>query len=89
MSAPDGHTAEPRQGPPAASRLPGHTATAAAALAAGLAAERDFPGWLAGVLAAVAASAGGPAALTAGRPGSWEAALVDQLVRGTLPDFDD
>jgi hypothetical protein len=38
--------------------------------------EHDFAGWLANVLARVAANLGSTDALTAGRPGSWEAALV-------------
>lgn len=46
--------------------------------------EHDFPGWLAGVLANVAAELGSVDALTEGRPGSWEADLVDKLVRGTV-----
>jgi hypothetical protein len=49
--------------------------------------EHDFAGWLAAVLAQVAANLGGSAELTAGRPGSWEADLVDRLVKGTVgPD---
>lgn len=47
-------------------------------------AELDFGGWLAHVLATVAAGLGSSDALTAGRPGSWEASLVDQLVKGTV-----
>ena len=51
---------------------------------------------LADVLAQVAARKGSSDALTAGRPGSWEANLVDQLIKGTvghddeyLPDYRD
>ncbi|MBI4942492.1 hypothetical protein [Kineosporia sp. R_H_3] len=44
----------------------------------------DFADFLAGVLAAVAANAGSIDRLTAGRPGSWEAGLLDQLVSGTV-----
>jgi hypothetical protein len=51
--------------------------------------EHDFAGWLAAVLASAAASLGSSDALTAGRPGSWEAALVDQLVKGTAGDDDE
>lgn len=47
-------------------------------------AQRDFSGWLAGVLAAAAAELGSSYALTAKRPGSWEANLVQQLVRGSV-----
>lgn len=46
--------------------------------------EHDFAGWLADVLAAVAARHGSSYALVAGRPGSWEAGLVTHLVRGTV-----
>ena len=46
--------------------------------------EHDFSGWLAQVLATAAAELGSTAALTAGRPGSWEASLVQQLVHGTV-----
>ena len=50
--------------------------------------EHDFGGWLAGVLANVAVDLGSTDALTARRPGSWEAALVQQLVKGTV-GYDD
>ena len=46
--------------------------------------EHDFSGWLAHILATAAAEVGSTVALTAGRPGSWEANLVQQLVRGTV-----
>ena len=52
-----------------------------------LAAVRDrarLRGWLAGVLATVAADLGSTDALTAGRPGSWEAEHVRGLVNGTV-----
>ena len=67
---------------------PAYTWSAVAALARAVDAERDFAGWLAGVLARVAAHAGSADALTAGRPGSWEASLIDQLVKGTV-GYDD
>ena len=51
--------------------------------------EHDFSGWLAQVLATAAAQMGSSAALTAGRPGSWEADLVQRLVRGTVGWDDD
>lgn len=51
--------------------------------------EHDFGGWLASVLASVAAELGSTSALTAGRPGSWEADLVQQLVKGTVGWDDD
>ncbi len=41
----------------------------------------DFAGFLAGVVSAVAANLGDVELVTAGRPGSLEADLVDQLVR--------
>jgi hypothetical protein len=46
--------------------------------------EHDFAGWLAYVLAQVAGQLGSADALTEGRPGSWESALVAQLVSGTV-----
>ena len=51
--------------------------------------EHDFGGWLASVLASVAAELGSTFALTAGRPGSWEADLVQQLGKGTVGWDDD
>ena len=57
--------------------------TAITALSAAVQHEHDFPGWLAGVLAAVAARHGSSYVLVEGRPGSWEADLVSNLVRGT------
>lgn len=56
---------------------------AIAALTTAVQHEHDFAGWLAAVLAAVAARHGSSYALVAGRPGSWEADLVTQLVCGT------
>ena len=46
--------------------------------------EHDFAGWLAYVLAQVAGQLGSADALTEGRPGTWESALVAQLVNGTV-----
>jgi hypothetical protein len=46
--------------------------------------EHDFGGWLAHVLAAAAAELGSTESLTARRPGSWEADLVQRLVKGTV-----
>jgi hypothetical protein len=51
--------------------------------------QHDFAGWLAAVLAAAAGRLGSSDALTAGRPGSWEASLVDQLVKGTVGHGDE
>ena len=51
-------------------------------------AEHDFAGVLAAILADVAGNLGSSDAITAGRPGSWEASLVDQLVKGTV-GYDD
>ncbi len=45
----------------------------------------DFAGTAAAVLASVAANVGGVEQLLAGRPGSWEADLIRQLVTGTTP----
>jgi hypothetical protein len=67
---------------------PSYTRQAVEAMTEAVESETDFPGWLAGVLARVASRAGSTGALTAGRPGSWEASLVDQLVKGTV-GYDD
>ena len=66
-----------------------YTDRAATAIVDALREEHDFGGWLAGVLATAAAELGSTAALTAGRPGTWEADLVQQLVRGTVGWDDD
>jgi len=58
--------------------------TAITALTNAVQHEHDFPGWLAAVLAAVAAQHGSSHALVAGRPGSWEASMVTHLVCGTI-----
>jgi hypothetical protein len=66
---------------------PGHTFAAVAAITTAAGAEHDLAGWLANVLATVAARLGSTRALVAGRPGSWEAGLVLGLVQGTVgPD---
>jgi hypothetical protein len=46
--------------------------------------EHDFGGWLASTLSQVASELGSSDALTARRPGSWEADLVQRLVKGTV-----
>ena len=52
--------------------------------------EHSVPEWLAQVLAAAAAEfSDGSHALIAGRPGSWEADLVDRLVKGTVGGDDE
>ena len=66
---------------------PAYTGQAVAAVTAAARAEHDFGGWLSLVLCRAAAQLGSLDALTAGRPGSWEAGLVDQLARGLA--FDD
>jgi hypothetical protein len=43
----------------------------------------DFAGWLAAVLGQLSAERGGVWAVLAARPGSWEAALVRDLITGT------
>jgi hypothetical protein len=62
---------------------------ATAALTAAVQHEHDFAGWLADVLATVAARHGSSYALVAARPGSWEASLVTQLVCGTAGQDDE
>lgn len=48
--------------------------------------QADFADIAAHVLTSVAANLGGTESLLAGRPGSWEADLVRQLVNGTAPE---
>lgn len=66
----------------------GYTQQASAAVLAAARAEHDFADWLATVLAQVASELGSSDAITAGRPGSWEADLVQQLINGTV-GYDD
>jgi hypothetical protein len=61
----------------------GYTTRAVDAMSEAITAGEDFAGRLATALAHVAARHGSTGALTARRPGSWEAGLVDHLVRGT------
>ena len=68
---------------------PGYTRPAIDAITQAASAEHDFAGWLADVLANAAARLGSSNALTARRPGSWEASLVDQLVKGTVGYHDE
>jgi hypothetical protein len=66
-----------------------HTARAVAAITQAARAEHDFAGWLAQVLAAAAGQLGGSDELVIGRPGSWEASLLGQLVKGTVGHDDE
>ncbi len=66
-----------------------YTHRAAIAILDAVREEHDFGGWLAEVLATAAAELGSTAALTSRRPGSWEADLIQQLVRGTVGWDDD
>jgi hypothetical protein len=66
-----------------------YTGPAVNAITQAARAEHDFAGWLAGVLAAAAGQLGGSDELIIGRPGSWEASLVDQLVKGTVGHGDE
>jgi hypothetical protein len=66
-----------------------YTGSAVNAITQAARAEHDFAGWLAQVLAAAAGQLGGSDELTIGRPGSWEASLVDQLVKGTVGHGDE
>ena len=66
-----------------------YTARAVAAVIAAARAEHDFAGWLAQVLAAAAGQLGSSDELINGRPGSWEASFVDQLVKGTVGGSDE
>jgi hypothetical protein len=65
-----------------------NTSRAVEALTRAARTEHDFADWLAHALAAVAGQLGRTDALVEGRPGSWEADLVMQLVRGTV-GYDD
>lgn len=67
---------------------PGCTGPAVDAITEAASTEHDFAGWLAHLPAKAAARLGSSDALTAGRPGSREASLVDQLVKGTA-GYDD
>jgi hypothetical protein len=67
----------------------GYTRPAIDALTQAASAETDFAGWLAHVLATAAARLGSSDALTSRRPGSWEASLLDQLVKGTIGYHDE
>jgi hypothetical protein len=60
-----------------------YTQRAATAVLAAARAEHDFAGWLASIRASVASELGPSDAITVGRPGSWEAALIQQLVKHT------
>lgn len=66
-----------------------YTKEAHAAILAAVRDQHDFGGWLAGVLASVASALGSTDALIAARPGSWEADLIRQLVKGTVGWDDD
>jgi hypothetical protein len=66
---------------------PSYTSAAIDAITEAVRTEHDLAGWLSSVLVYAAARLGSLDALTDGRPGSWEAALVDRLARGLA--FDD
>jgi hypothetical protein len=85
---PRDRAARPPLPPKPAPSDPAYTRSAVKAIARAAGAEHYFSGWLADVLARVAAIKGSSDALTAGRPGSWEASLVGQLVKGTV-GYDD
>ena len=61
---------------------PAYTRAAVKAMTRAVEQEHDFAGWLADVLARVAAVKGSSDALTAGRPGSWEASLCRPARQG-------
>ena len=66
---------------------PGHPFAAIAAITTASSQEPNFGGWLAAVLCHAAARRGGTSVFVAGRPISWEAGLLLQLVHGTAgPD---
>ena len=61
-----------------------YTDQAVEAITAAVEHEHDAAGWIADVLGRVAARVGGSHVITEGRPGSWEAALVRELLAGTV-----
>jgi hypothetical protein len=61
------------------SSSPAHTKLARGAVLAVARREHDFARWLVCVLADTADELGSTTALTARRPGSWEADLIQQL----------
>lgn len=71
------------------SRRESYSHTAHTAVLAAAQAEHHLAGWLAALLAGVAADLGSTDPLTAGRPGSWEAELVTRLTKGTVGRDDD
>jgi hypothetical protein len=84
-----GGQAHPSQDPPTMSHTPitspdDCTQQAATAVLAAAGSEDDFAGRLVAVLARVASELGSSGVITAGRLGSWEADLVQQLVKGTI-----
>jgi hypothetical protein len=70
---------KPLDVPPPNPAVPDYTRTAVAACIVAARRESDFSGWLAHVVAEAAKSVGGWDKLER-RPGSWEAALVEQLI---------
>jgi len=68
--------------------FPAYTTAAIDAIEAAARTEHDFGGWLSLVLAYAAARLGSVDALTAGRPGSWEAPHVEELARSLVFDDD-
>jgi hypothetical protein len=65
-----------------------YSQVASTAVLAAARAEHDFAGWLAAVLAQVASELGSSDAITAGRPGPWEADLLQQLIKDAV-GYDD
>ena len=68
---------------------PAYTRAAVEAVSQAAREEHDFAGWVAGVLASVAAEVGGTEQLLSGRPGSWKAGLVRALLAGTVGEGDE
>jgi hypothetical protein len=67
-----------------------YTRAAVDAVRRAVASEHSFPEWLAHTLAtAIADHPDGSHALVAGRPGSWEASFVRQLIGGTVGEDDE
>ncbi len=73
--------------PGRAAPMTGHSHAALAAFRTAVASGEDIGEFIARTLARLAADLGGTVAVIANRPGSWEAALVADLLSGTVgPD---
>jgi hypothetical protein len=70
-------------------RMTGHAYAALSAFRTAVASGEDIGEFIAVTLARLAADLGGTDAVIANRPGSWEAAIVGQLLSGTVDPDDE